>query len=87
MEPIASLGLRGLDLEAVLLRGRREEAPGVSSAGLRALYRADEVRSRQDGTFRLGLSIGKWVAEAHHGAVELASQPGAGSAFTVTLPR
>jgi hypothetical protein len=27
VNPIASLGLRGLDLEAVLLRGRREKAP------------------------------------------------------------
>jgi signal transduction histidine kinase len=43
-------------------------------------YRADEARSRRDGGFGLGLSIVKWVAEAHHGAVELASQPGAGSA-------
>ena len=50
-------------------------------------YRVDEARSRQDGGFGLGLAIVKWIAEAHHGAVELASQPGAGSDFTVTLPR
>ena len=41
----------------------------------------------RNGGFGLGLSIVKWIAEAHHGAVELASQPGAGSVFTVTLPR
>jgi len=50
-------------------------------------YRADEARTRQEGGFGLGLSIVKWVAEAHNGAVALASQPGAGSVFTVTLPR
>ncbi len=50
-------------------------------------YRVDEARSRQNGGFGLGLSIVQWIAEAHHGKVELASQPGAGSVFTVTLPR
>ncbi len=50
-------------------------------------YRADKARSRQDGGFGLGLAIVKWIAESHHGAVDLASRPGAGSTFTVTLPR
>ena len=49
-------------------------------------FRVDEARSRQNGGFGLGLSIVQWIAEAHHGAVEVASQPGAGSIFTVTLP-
>jgi len=49
-------------------------------------YRADKARSRQDGGFGLGLAIVKWVAESHQGGVELASTPGAGSTFTVTLP-
>lgn len=50
-------------------------------------YRADKARSRQDGGFGLGLAIVKWIAESHSGAVDLASRPGAGSTFTVTLPR
>ncbi|SPE41283.1 Integral membrane sensor signal transduction histidine kinase (fragment) [Candidatus Sulfopaludibacter sp. SbA3] len=50
-------------------------------------YRADKARSRQDGGFGLGLAIVKWIAESHHGAVDLASRPGSGSTFTVTLPR
>jgi len=29
----------------------------------------------------------KWIAEAHRGTVEMTSQPGAGSTFTVFLPR
>ncbi len=49
-------------------------------------YRADQARSRQDGGFGLGLSIVQWIAQAHRGTVELSSQPGAGSVFTVTLP-
>ena len=50
-------------------------------------YRADTARSRQDGGFGLGLAIVKWIAESHHGDVALATTPGAGSTFTVTLPR
>ena len=50
-------------------------------------YRADKARSREGGGFGLGLSIVKWIAESHHGGVELTSLPKAGSTFTVTLPR
>ncbi|HJT88613.1 MAG TPA: heavy metal sensor histidine kinase [Bryobacteraceae bacterium] len=50
-------------------------------------YRADKARSRQQGGFGLGLSIVKWIAECHHGGVELSSQPGRGSTFTVRLQR
>ena len=49
-------------------------------------YRGDAARSRQDGGFGLGLAIVKWVAESHGGSVAVESEPGAGSAFEVTLP-
>jgi heavy metal sensor kinase len=50
-------------------------------------YRADKARSRQDGGFGLGLAIVQWIAESHKGSVDLATRPGEGSTFTVTLPR
>ncbi len=62
-------------------------APEASAHVFERFYRADKARSRQEGGFGLGLSIVKWIAESHHGAVELASQPGRGSTFTVHLQR
>ncbi len=49
-------------------------------------FRADRARSRSDGGSGLGLSIAKWVAEAHFGSIDVVSRPGAGSTFTVSLP-
>ena len=50
-------------------------------------YRVDKARSRAEGGFGLGLSIVKWIAESHRGAVAVTSRPEEGSTFTVTLPR
>jgi len=47
-------------------------------------YQIDQ--SRSDGGVGLGLSICRWVAAAHQGSIDVASQPGRGSAFRVTLP-
>ncbi len=49
-------------------------------------YRGDPARSRSEGGFGLGLAIVKWIAESHHGTVEVESVPGTGSRFTVLLP-
>ncbi len=49
-------------------------------------YRADRSRSRHKGGAGLGLSIVKWVAEAHHGHATVASVPGRGSTFAIWVP-
>ena len=48
-------------------------------------FRADPARVHTGGS-GLGLSIVQSIAEAHGGAVSADSEPGHGSAFTVTLP-
>jgi heavy metal sensor kinase len=49
-------------------------------------YMADKARSRELGGVGLGLSIARWVAEAHGGSIEVQSTPGSGSVFRVRLP-
>jgi heavy metal sensor kinase len=52
-------------------------------------FRADKTRSRSErdsGGAGLGLSIARWIAEAHHGRLELTRSDSSGSTFTLYLP-
>jgi heavy metal sensor kinase len=52
-------------------------------------FRADKARARSEGETGgagLGLSIARWIAEAHHGQLELTRSGPSGSTFTATLP-
>ncbi len=49
-------------------------------------FRTDRSRSRQVPGSGLGLSISKWIVDAHGGQISVASKLGAGSTFTVRLP-
>ncbi len=63
---------------------------GISEGDLPHIFdrfwRADKVRSRDLGGVGLGLSIGRWIAERHGGAISVQSKPGRGSIFCVHLP-
>jgi heavy metal sensor kinase len=49
-------------------------------------YRADRARTRESGGIGLGLAIGRWIAEAHHGEIQVESGASQGSAFRVRIP-
>lgn len=75
--------------EAVAVRIRdtgigipKEEQPNI----FKRFYRVDKSRSRETGGVGLGLSIAQWIAQAHHGKIEVKSELNKGSTFTVYLP-
>jgi signal transduction histidine kinase len=61
-------------------------APGDLPHVFDRFFRTDQARSRASGGAGLGLAIVKWVAEAHHGGVEVTSTAGQGSIFLLWLP-
>ncbi len=68
----------------------RDTGPGIAPEHLTHVfdrfYRVDAARSRAEGGAGLGLSICRWIAEAHGGAIRAESPPGGGARFTVSLP-
>jgi len=78
------------------LRGRqvelwvRDTGIGIASQHLPHLfdrfYRVDKARARAEGGAGLGLSICRWIAEAHGGSISAESAPGQGTTFRVVLP-
>lgn len=63
---------------------------GISAQDLAHIFdrffRADQARSREVPGSGLGLSIARWIAEAHNGSIEVKSSLGQGSLFRLRLP-
>lgn len=60
------------------------------TAQLRAFerfYRVDKSHARLGGGSGLGLAIVKHVVQAHGGSIQLRSEPGTGTVFTVSIPK
>lgn len=68
----------------------RDQGPGIARQHLDRIferfYRVDRGRSRDLGGTGLGLSIVRHIADAHLGRVEVESEPGSGSTFSLFLP-
>jgi two-component system phosphate regulon sensor histidine kinase PhoR len=67
----------------------RDDGPGIEEQHLPRLferfYRVDPGRSRELGGTGLGLSIAKHLVEAMGGRISVASEPGNGTRFDITL--
>jgi two-component system phosphate regulon sensor histidine kinase PhoR len=68
----------------------RDDGEGIPREALPRLterfYRVDVKRSRERGGTGLGLAIVKHIVNRHQGRLQIESQPGEGSQFTVFLP-
>ncbi len=69
------------DLLAITVR---DDGLGMAADVVRRLFEPF-FTTRSDGT-GLGLAIARGVARAHGGGIEVHSEPGAGTEFTITLP-
>jgi heavy metal sensor kinase len=80
-----------LAIEEKMMRLKiRDYGIGIAAADLPnvfdRLFRADSARTRIGGSSGLGLSIVKWIIEAHKGTIQATSKSDQGTQFEVTLP-
>jgi two-component system phosphate regulon sensor histidine kinase PhoR len=77
-------GVRGVRIEV------RDTGIGIPPESLPRIferfYVVDKSRSRKLGGTGLGLAIVKHIAQSHGGSVEVESEPGRGTRFTVRIP-
>ena len=69
----------------------RDSGPGIRRSDYeRIFHRFEQVHAGDDRAppegSGLGLAVAKEIVEAHGGRIELTSEPGEGSTFTVLLP-
>jgi signal transduction histidine kinase len=75
-QAIITIKDRGIGIEAI-------DLPHIFSR----FYRAERSRSKDMAKgYGLGLSIAKRIIDAHHGSVEVDSEPTKGTVFTIKLP-
>ncbi|HSD10028.1 MAG TPA: HAMP domain-containing sensor histidine kinase [Candidatus Binatia bacterium] len=80
-----SVSLRHADREIVL--SVSDDGPGIAEADLPAVFDAfRRIRSSRFTSSGFGLFIAKAIVEAHGGTIEVESELGGGTTFTVHLP-
>jgi len=88
VSPASVPGRRGpLSMVSISVRDDGEGIPREAIPRLtERFYRVDVKRSRERGGTGLGLAIVKHIVNRHQGRLQIESQPGEGSTFTVLLP-
>lgn len=80
-------GLKGEETVAISVK---DHGVGIGKEHLPRLferfYRSDKDRSRKLGGTGLGLAIVKHIVQAHNGTVQVESEIGRGSVFTILIP-
>jgi two-component system OmpR family sensor kinase/two-component system sensor histidine kinase BaeS len=83
------VNLKGRIEENRVLIEVRDTGTGIAEEDLpfifERFYRADKTRNRAGGGVGLGLAIARQLVEAHGGVIEVESQVGKGSTFTLWL--
>ena len=64
----------------------QDDGPGIAPENLTHIFDPFFTTKRPGRGTGLGLSICKTVLREHGGNIEVASAPGGGAAFTITLP-
>lgn len=102
VENLLSNALRYTDaggsVTVALTGGEKEMTVSVADTGIgiaakdlpyifERFYRTDVSRARTSGGIGIGLAIVKAIVEAHGGTIEVESEPGKGTRFTVKIPK
>jgi two-component system OmpR family sensor kinase len=89
-EAPVELSARVTDDGAALVVEIADRGIGISAADqpriFEPFFRSDPSRTRATGGVGLGLVVVRRIVEAHHGKIEVQSELGVGSRFSVTLP-
>lgn len=69
----------------------RDSGPGIAAGNqhniFEQFYQLDSSATREHGGLGIGLNVAADLIGRHHGRINVASEPGQGALFTVTLPR
>jgi two-component system, NtrC family, sensor kinase len=63
-----------------------DDGPGIDPSVAARIFEPFFTTRRLTGGTGLGLSVSLGIAEAHGGSLTVASEPGVGSSFSLTLP-
>ncbi len=84
------IGVRAYSAEANVCLEVKDNGIGLSRRAIKKIfnrfYQVDQSLARKAGGCGLGLSIVKFIVDAHGGSIDVVSQPERGSTFTVKLP-